>query len=71
MEAQTHAATGLLSRLLMGLALTSLTSVGGDELDFAMDDIEETGPGAMSAKVILPSGDTYQVTVAWISEDSP
>lgn len=72
MEAQTHSATSLLARLLGGIRDTALLDgeVAGETPTFSLDELEETAAGEVSTKLILPSGDVYRVTVAWISEES-
>ncbi len=64
-----NAATGLLARMLFGIS-QSARPVDPEEPDFG-GDFEATNAYTVAAKITLPAGDTYRVTVEWLAEESP
>ena len=69
------AAVNLLSQMLLGVSMASEINgtreiLSEDQPDFSMDEFitEDT---KVSAKLFLPTGDVYEVSVAWNAEESP
>lgn len=65
--AASNTSAAFLARLLHGL---DMTSPDLDEPNFSADEVEADG-SKLSVRLFTPSGDTYQLTVEWLSSESP
>jgi hypothetical protein len=65
-RAGANASLHVLTELLSGIQHRD----GADDMTFSLDKIETFKHG-VSTKLILPSGDVYQLTVEWIDAESP
>lgn len=70
MAANAQAPTKFLARLLTGLSFTNFEVVDPDAPDYSAD-ITDVREHTVESVVSVPTGDTYRVTVEWLSERSP
>lgn len=70
--ANTNAAIGMLSRALFGITETGQMepSLDPDEPTLTASEIVADGD-RVHAKIHMPSGDTYELSVEWLREESP
>jgi len=69
---RSQAAISLLAEMLYGLSATADLRSRPDPAapDFSLDNIATDGT-TVSTKIVMPTGDVYEVSVAWNAEESP